>query len=159
MGQEILLEMLREKAEPVVNKFIALAEEGDMSAIKEFFERLFGKVKNPIELSGGLKLKELTEFLRNNLNSDEPSSDSQIVSQRPSQTALSDSRPDGDIQPDSVPETPAPAPDGTYAIRKEFDRSSGGTAARSDFPGEVGDSSSQRSEGQDNNGILDPAHL
>ena len=136
-----------------------MAEEGDMSAIKEFLERLFGKVKNPIEVSGGLKLKELTEFLRDNLTSNEPSTDSQTLPERPSQIALSDSRPDGDIRPDSLPETPTSAPDGTHKIRQELDGGFSSTSASGDLSGEVGDSSPKRSQGQDNHGLLDPAHL
>lgn len=51
-AKAILVAKIHEEIEPITEALIAKAQEGDIQAIKEVFDRAFGKAVNPVEMSG-----------------------------------------------------------------------------------------------------------
>lgn len=50
--RELLVAKLRDKFGPIVDKLIEKAEQGDSFAVKELFDRAFGKAAQSMELTG-----------------------------------------------------------------------------------------------------------
>lgn len=60
-SKALLIEQLTKQIVPVTNALIAKALEGDVSAIKEIYDRSYGKSVNPIELSATVEIRDLTK--------------------------------------------------------------------------------------------------
>jgi len=71
-AKQQLIDKYLQVAEPINNKLVALAQEGDMQAIKELHDRVWGKPMAPIEMKGEiegltkleLSIKDATNLFR-----------------------------------------------------------------------------------------------
>jgi hypothetical protein len=59
--RKALIEAAAEEWGPIVKALITSAKHGDAYAIRELFDRIFGKASQPVEMSGELKL-EIVSF-------------------------------------------------------------------------------------------------
>lgn len=58
----------KEKAKEINSALFAKALDGDVPAIKEVYDRVYGKSVNPIELSGAVDIRDLTKEEKGKLN-------------------------------------------------------------------------------------------
>lgn len=52
-SKKVLIELFRKRETPVFTKLIDLAEEGDLVAMRELLDRVFGKAKESLDLTSG----------------------------------------------------------------------------------------------------------
>ena len=68
-GKELLIKMYLEKIKPINEALIKKAEEGDIQAIKELHDRVYGRSPQPITgANGGDFVVKVVNYAENNTN-------------------------------------------------------------------------------------------